>query len=215
MTTRSPGAYQTTAPWRLLRAFVTKLDATGSSLVTRLPGGHGIRIGFDVAGRPGRERLRLRLDRLRRLPVTPGALQTTYAGGGDDAFVAKLDATARPSSTRRFLGGTNYEGGLGIAVNAAGRRTWRDRPSPPIFPVTPGAYQPVHAGGGYDAFVTRLDATGSSSCTRPSSARRPRTRRGRSRSSATGVHHRHDDVGRLSDHPGAYQMTNAGGGDIS
>jgi len=61
-----------------------------------------------------------------------------------------------------YLGGVDFDMGRGIAVDAHGRAyvtglTWFVND----FPTTLGAVQPLIAGGFFDAFVTKLDPTGS------------------------------------------------------
>ena len=48
-------------------------------------------------------------------PTTPGAFDTTF-NGGSDAFVTKLNASGSALAYSTFLGGTNVDEGLGIAV---------------------------------------------------------------------------------------------------
>jgi hypothetical protein len=115
---------------------------------------------------------------LRTFPVTAGAYQTdfpflTEGGGNSAAFVTKLSpAGALAYST--FLGGlgrasgsTNGDAdpddtGFGIAINASGEAYVTGRTESERFPATAGAAQPSYSGGLADAFVTRLDASGSS-----------------------------------------------------
>src|SRR5207247_1172525 len=90
-------------------------------------------------------------------PTTPGAAQRTW-GGAYDAFVAKLNATGTALVYATYLGGSNNDYGSAIAVDASGNvyvtgSTWSIN-----FPTTPGA---VTFGGGIsDAFVSKLNATG-------------------------------------------------------
>jgi hypothetical protein len=49
-------------------------------------------------------------------PTTPGAVQTTFRGG-DDAFVAKLNATGTALLYSTYLGGSGVDLGLGIPVD--------------------------------------------------------------------------------------------------
>ena len=51
--------------------------------------------------------------------------------------------------------------GLDIAVDAAGSAYVTGLTDSTDFPTTAGAAQTTHAGGGVDAFVTKLNATGS------------------------------------------------------
>ena len=52
-------------------------------------------------------------------PTTAGAFDTTF-NGGDDAFVTKLDATGAALAYSTYLGGSDSDGGYGIAVDGAG-----------------------------------------------------------------------------------------------
>ncbi len=99
-------------------------------------------------------------------PVTPGALQPSLLGN-NDAFVAKLDPTGSSLVWATYLGGTDREGAVALAVDGAGQVTLAGITYSMDFPATPGAFDTVSdATGGPqatgDVFVARLDATGSS-----------------------------------------------------
>jgi hypothetical protein len=84
-------------------------------------------------------------------------------GGGGDAFVAKFNpALSGPASLVYFtyLGGSGGDGGTGIAVDSAGNAYVTGYTNSPgsTFP-TKNAYQATFQGG-YDAFFTKLDASG-------------------------------------------------------
>lgn len=87
-------------------------------------------------------------------PTTPGAFQTVYGGG--DAFIAKLNPSGSALVYSTYLAGAS---GNGIAVDAAGNAYVTGDAGPLTFPTTAGAFQtsPI----GYDAFVTKLNPTGS------------------------------------------------------
>ena len=94
-------------------------------------------------------------------PTTAGAAQTTHAGGGVDAFVTKLNATGSGLVYSTYLGGSDGDIGHGIAVDAAGSAYVTGETGQTLdFPTTAGAFQTAPAGS-FDAFVTKLDATGS------------------------------------------------------
>ena len=101
-------------------------------------------------------------------PTTPGAFDTKFTGGGD-IFVSKLDPTGSRLIYSTFIGGVDNkegeEGGDGIAVDDSGNAYITGWTSSADFPTTPGAYDRTFAGGftefGIDAFVTKLDSTGS------------------------------------------------------
>ena len=88
-------------------------------------------------------------------PTTVGAFQTT-SGGGDDAFVTKLNPTgSAPLVYSTYLGGSAEDIGFGIAVDAAGNAYVTGQTSG-NFPTTTGAVQTVFGGGVYDAFVAKI-----------------------------------------------------------
>jgi uncharacterized repeat protein (TIGR01451 family) len=93
-------------------------------------------------------------------PTTSGALDTTL-GGGDDAFVTKLNPAGSALAYSTYLGGSSYEYGHGIAVDTAGSAYLTGWTTSGDFPTTSGALDTTLDGGGYDAFVTKLNPAGS------------------------------------------------------
>jgi uncharacterized repeat protein (TIGR01451 family) len=91
-------------------------------------------------------------------PTTTGAYQTNNEGNYD-AFVTKLNPTGTALVYSTYLGGTSYDYGYGVAVDGAGNAYITGYTYSTDFPTTPGAYQPNYAGN-YDAFVTKLNPTG-------------------------------------------------------
>jgi Beta-propeller repeat len=91
-------------------------------------------------------------------PTTAGALQRTF-GGGSDAFVAKFgpDGTLLYST---LLGGNGLDRATGIAVDAAGDACVTGWTLSNDFP-TQNAGQTTRASGLSDAFVAKLNPTGS------------------------------------------------------
>jgi len=163
-------------------AFVTKLNTTGTALVysTYLGGGNAdIGNGIAVDG-----------DILPRIYVTgstastnfpvfpnPGAFQTALANaaGQRDAFVTKLNPAGTGAADlvySTYLGGGEADVGNAIALDVArnayitGSTASADDPGTPLvdedFPTTLGAFQAAlaNAGGVTDAFVTKLNTTG-------------------------------------------------------
>jgi hypothetical protein len=90
--------------------------------------------------------------------VIPGAFQTTN-GGLADIFVTKLNATGTALVYSTYIGGSGYDGGYGIAVDGSGDAYVTGLTTSTNYPVTPGAFQTTN-GGGWDVFVTKLNATG-------------------------------------------------------
>src|SRR2546422_1999265 len=92
-------------------------------------------------------------------PTTAGAFQSSSAGS-EDAFVTKLNPTGAVLVYSTYLGGTNSDVGLGIAVDSLGQAYVTGETFSADFPTTAGAFQPSSPGGFSDAFVTKLNATG-------------------------------------------------------
>jgi uncharacterized protein (TIGR03437 family) len=105
-------------------------------------------------------------------PVTSGAFQTRLAGNGSlanpdaiasDAFVAKLapDGTVLWST---FLGGSADDYATGVGVDAAGNvlvTGWTRSSDFPLLNAADSAFNDGAGPNGWDAFVTKLDPTGS------------------------------------------------------
>jgi beta-propeller repeat-containing protein len=141
--------------------FVTKLNETGSALIysTYLGGlgfesGQGIDIDADgnayVTGNTTST----------NFPTTAGAFQPVFGGGGQDAFVTKLNSTGSALVYSTYLGGLDVDGSLGIAVGRFGNAYVTGSTESTNFPTTAGAVQTTF-GGIQDAFVTKLNETGS------------------------------------------------------
>jgi len=142
--------------------FVTKLDPTGSTLLySTYLGGSGddasSGIAVDTLGNVYVTGYTSSTD----FPATPGAFQKTYGGGLADAFVAKVNPTGNaPLLYSTYLGGSDIDIGYAIAVDAAGNAYVSGHTASSNFPTTSGAFQTT-LGGSVNAFVTKLNPTGS------------------------------------------------------
>jgi len=139
-------------------AFVAKLNAAGSALVysTYLGGSfddYGYGIAVDSAG---------------NAYVTGHTYSTNFPTasplqaanrGGYNAFVAKLNAAGSALLYSTYVGGSGSDVGYGIAVDSGGNAYVTGRTNSTNFPTV----SPVQVanGGSYDAFVAKLNATGS------------------------------------------------------
>ena len=81
------------------------------------------------------------------------------SGGGGDVFVAKLSSSGSTLLYSTYLGGSNFDSGVGIAVDAAGNAYVTGQTSSANFP-TRNPFQGT-SGGNADAFLAELDSTGS------------------------------------------------------
>ena len=81
-------------------------------------------------------------------------------GGGDDAFVTKLNPTGSALVYSTYLGGTGDDGGRASRWTPPATPTSPATPVPPTSPPPPAPSRPVSAAA-LDAFVTKLNATGS------------------------------------------------------
>ncbi len=166
---QSSGVYPTTAgayqsayaggPWDI---FVTKLNPTGSAVIfSTMIGGpnedhcHSIQVdgnydvyiaGFAQSG----------------YPTTAGAYDVTYNGGQWDIYVTKINSTGTALIYSTFVGGSGGEWSWnGLEIDNAGN-AYVAGYAPAGFPTTAGAFQTAYGGGAFDAFVFKLNPTGSS-----------------------------------------------------
>ena len=142
-------------------AFVTKLNAFGSALVySTYLGGSSYDFGFGIAvDSTGSAYVTGYTYYVGAFPTTAGAFDTT-ANGNYDAFVTKLNAFGSALVYSTYLGGSGDDYGFGIAVDSAGSAYVTGSTYSADFPTTAGAFDTTY-NGGYDAFVTKLNAFGS------------------------------------------------------
>jgi hypothetical protein len=142
-------------------AFVSKLNAAGSALLySTYLGGSGGDFGFGIAVDSSGNAYVTGSTDSSNFPTTSGAFQTIFGGGFADAFVSKLNAAGSALLYSTYLGGNDQEIGYGIAVDASGNGYVAGRTASSNFPTSAGAFQTT-IGGGYDAFVSKLNAAGS------------------------------------------------------
>jgi hypothetical protein len=144
--------------------FVSKLNPSGTALLysTYLGGsGSGGDVGYSIAVDNSGNAYVTGYTRSNNFPIR-NALQPV-SGGGPDAFVAKLNTTGSALVYSTYLGGSaaglgDGDFGYGIAVDAAGNAYVTGETTSINFP-TVNPLQPTKAGG-RDAFVSKLNATG-------------------------------------------------------
>ncbi len=156
------GAYQTSnhGPQN---AFVTKLGPTGIVVYSTYLGGNGNDAAAAIA-----------VDSTGNVYVAGGTTSTNFptaspaqaaSGGGQDAFITKLNLFENVLLYSTYLGGSggaagSMEAATAITVDATGAAYVTGVTNSTNFPVTSGALQTTNMGEG-DGFVTKLNPAGS------------------------------------------------------
>jgi hypothetical protein len=91
---------------------------------------------------------------------TVNAIQTTFGGSDRDAVVAKLNASGNALLYSTYLGGVNRDRATDITVDASGNAYLIGVTASPNFPLV-NAFQSTLGAGSDDAFITKLNSTGS------------------------------------------------------
>jgi photosystem II stability/assembly factor-like uncharacterized protein len=149
-------------------AFVTKLDASGSSLAySTYLGGSGNEEGAGIAvDRQGNAYVAGFAEQIdpalpMSFPTTPGAYQTDFnANSFSDAFVTKINAAGSNLVYSTYLGGRGFDAAQGIAVSASGQAFVTGLTQSSNFPLVGATQGSIN--DFVDAFVSRLNAAGSS-----------------------------------------------------
>jgi hypothetical protein len=139
---------------------VAKLNANGSEFIYRtLIGGSGgedfTDIAIDSEGNAYVTGRTYSTD----FPTTTNALQPSFGGGDDDAVVVKLNADGSDLIYSTYLGGGGADRGYGIVIDGDENAYVTGYTASTDFPTA----DPLQAenGGGYDAFVAKLNDDGS------------------------------------------------------
>ncbi|MDI1481172.1 SBBP repeat-containing protein [Polyangium sp. y55x31] len=167
----TPGAMQQTLRGDM-DAFVTKLNAAGSSLVySTYLGGSGSEDGMDIAvdaagyayvvgsTSPPPNGVGV------AFPTTFGAYQRTYGNPayGSDVFVTELIPSGSAPYYSTLIGGSTTDAGYRIGVDSAYNAYVVGISESIDFPTTPGAFRRVKKGlaDEFDVFVTKVNEPGS------------------------------------------------------
>lgn len=154
------GAYQTTN-FGFFNAFVTKLNALGTGLeYSTYLGGSFLDTGFGIKiDEEGNAYIAGQANSF-DFPVTPDAYQQTLSGPSD-AFITKLNPLGTDLVFSTFLGGSDEEDAVSLAIDSEGNVFVTGFTTSLDFPTTSGAYQRSLLGA-QDSYVTKLASTGSS-----------------------------------------------------
>ena len=156
------GAFDSTFNGGSRDAVVTKLNSSGSALLySTFLGGSGNDLGYAlavdatgatyIAGSTGSS----------DFPTTPGAFDHTCADcSSDNSFVTKLDVSGSTMGYSAFLGGTDEDSILDLAIDGFGAVYVIGVTSSSNFPTTSNAFDTVFNEGNYDSFVSKLSTDG-------------------------------------------------------
>jgi hypothetical protein len=153
--------YQTyQGPANSADAFATKFSASGTSLIySTYLGGNGYDAGWGIAVDSSDNAYVAGSTGSSNFP-TQNPYQTSQGGG--DAFVTKLSTSGNSLVYSTYLGGSDGDFGLSIAVDGSGSAYVTGKTRSANFP-TLNPYQAYQGPTGYaDVFVTKLSPTGNS-----------------------------------------------------
>lgn len=156
----TPDAYDRTANGRA-DMFVTRLDASGSILrYSTYIGGADDDFPSDVQVDLADQTFIVGRTMSSDFPLTPGAYDG-HLDGLFDACVLGLPASGTPLLFSTYLGGSRDDCGTELALDRAGNVVVAGFADSGDFPTTAGAYDTT-ANGSHDAFVSVMNASGSS-----------------------------------------------------
>ena len=121
-------------------------------------GGSSLDRGYDIAVDTSGNAYITGLTESTDFPTASG-YAGSYAGNGD-VFVTKIDATGSSLVYSTYLGGTGYDYGTSIAVDSSENVYVSGGTVSSDFPTVAALYE-NYAGGDYDAFLSKIDASGS------------------------------------------------------
>ncbi len=158
----TPGAFDTSniSLVGLPDAIVTKINPTGTALVYstylgaafNLEAGAAIAVdssGFAYVGGATNG----------GFPTKSGSFDTSFNGGSFDGFITKVNTTGTDLVYSTYLGGSDEDYVFGLAIDGSGNAYATGFTPSANFPVL-NAFQPA-IGGGFDAYVTKLNGAGS------------------------------------------------------
>jgi hypothetical protein len=158
----TPGAFDTTKNSVAWDMFVCKLNPAGSALVySTFLGGSYLQEGYGITADNAGNAYVTGHTESPDFPTTSSAFDTSFNGGGSDTFISKLNATGSALIYSTFIGGNYEDFGQAITIDNIGNAYLTGYTWSADFPTTPGAFDGTINTLGRDAFVSKLDSTGS------------------------------------------------------
>ena len=160
----TPGAFQTVnkATTSNVSGFVTKINATGTALVYSTYLGGSIQenpagIALDMRGNSYIAGATDSTD----FPTTSNAFQlANRAGLGFTGFLTKMNNSGTSLVYSTYLGGSREDAVNALSLDSSGNAYLTGFTVSGDFPTTPGAFQSVLAAQSQNAFVTKVNTTG-------------------------------------------------------
>ncbi|MBL7962224.1 MAG: PKD domain-containing protein [Flavobacteriales bacterium] len=90
-------------------------------------------------------------------PVTVGAFQTAFGGGGTDVSISRYNPDGSQLLYATYLGGSSGENPHSLIANNAGQLVVFGTTASSNFPTSPGCYDNTFNGGSTDIFITVLN----------------------------------------------------------
>jgi hypothetical protein len=148
-------AFQATNKGGFSDGFVTKFDPQASQLIySTYYGGSGLDYPFRIAVNRNENAALIGLTSSTDFP-TYRALNSSYSGGNTDAFIVLLDRSGQQPLISTYLGGTGDDFGYAVSIGCRDSIWVGGSTSSKDFPLA-HAFQPVYAGGPFDAFLSRV-----------------------------------------------------------
>ena len=154
------GAYKTAYQGGEDDVFVAKYNSTGALVYATYVGGSGDDIAYGLAVDSSGNAYLTGSTASADFPTSQGAYQTAFKGGATDAFLVELNSAGNGLVYATYLGGSGNDVGYGIALDAYDEVTVTGSTTSNDFPVSAGAFHTSNGGGLSDAFVARLNASG-------------------------------------------------------
>ncbi len=142
--------------------YLAKLNASGSELIfaTFLGGVEKDSVAGVAVAPDGSIYITGRTESV-GFPTTLDSFQPSLRGG-QDGYVARLDATGSALLYSTFLGGERDDEGYAIALDSLGNAYVVGNTASSDFPTSEDAFDGIYSGGIADGFAAKLDPTGSS-----------------------------------------------------
>jgi len=139
--------------------FAAKLNPSGTALLySTFLGGRALDVGHSIAVDSAGAAYLTGYTNSTNFPTTFGALRGVL-DGAHDGVVVKLDPSGSDLAYATYLGGSSSDFSLGLRVDAAGHAFVAGSTLSFDFPTTAGSFAQT-SNGSYDAFVAKLDPSG-------------------------------------------------------